>query len=146
MKIPRLHIVPLSRQAIAVLRELMLHTGDCRWLFPAIRTKDRPMSDMTVNAAIRRMGYGKDEFTGHGFRSMAKRAPVEQRLDRTPARARRNRLYPRGVQPRRVSTGTKKNDAMVGRLLRCAEIEDFFAIQEITLCLVVNQRAIEILK
>lgn len=71
MKIPRLHIVPLSRQAIAVLRELTLHTGDCRWLFPAIRTKDRPMSDMTANAAIRRMGYGKDEFTGHGFRSMA---------------------------------------------------------------------------
>jgi integrase len=71
MKIPRLHIVPLSRRAISVLRELTLHTGDCRWFFPAIRTKDRPMSDMTANAAIRRMGYGKDEFTGHGFRSMA---------------------------------------------------------------------------
>jgi len=82
MKITRLHIVPLSRQAIAVLRELTLHTGDCRWLFPLIRTKDCPMSDMTANAAIRRMGYGKDEFTGHGFRSMASTILNEQQWNR----------------------------------------------------------------
>ncbi|MEW9624700.1 tyrosine-type recombinase/integrase [Rhodanobacter geophilus] len=71
MKMKAAHIVPLSSQAVTVLRELQLLTGSGRYVFPSIRTGSRPMSENTVNAALRRLGYGKDEMTGHGFRSMA---------------------------------------------------------------------------
>ncbi|KVF66947.1 integrase [Burkholderia cepacia] len=66
------HIVPLPTQAVAILRELQLLTGNGRLLFPSVRTKDRPMSDNTVNAALRRLGYDGDTMTGHGFRAMAR--------------------------------------------------------------------------
>lgn len=66
------HVVPLSSQAIAVLRELHALTGAGRFLFPSVRTKDRPMSDNTVNGALRRLGYDGDAMTGHGFRAMAR--------------------------------------------------------------------------
>ncbi|KVU85026.1 integrase [Burkholderia ubonensis] len=66
------HIVPLPTQAVAVLRELQPLTGSGRLLFPSVRTKDRPMSDNTVNAALRRLGYDGDTMTGHGFRAMAR--------------------------------------------------------------------------
>lgn len=66
------HIVPLPTQAVAILRELQLLTGNGRLLFPCVRTKDRPMSDNTVNAALRRLGYDGDTMTGHGFRAMAR--------------------------------------------------------------------------
>jgi integrase len=65
------HIVPLSTQAVSVLRELRPITGEGRYAFPSVRTPDRPMSENTVNAALRRLGYERDEMTGHGFRSMA---------------------------------------------------------------------------
>ena len=65
------HIVPLSNQALAVLRELHPLTGRGQYLFPGQRSSSRPMSENTVNAALRRLGYTKDEMTGHGFRSMA---------------------------------------------------------------------------
>jgi integrase len=65
------HIVPLSKQAVSVLRELRPITGEGRYAFPSVRTPDRPMSENTVNAALRRLGYERDEMTGHGFRSMA---------------------------------------------------------------------------
>jgi integrase len=71
MKMKAAHIVPLSTQAIAILRDLHPLTGDGRYLFPGLRTVSRPMSENTVNAALRRLGYGSDEMTGHGFRSMA---------------------------------------------------------------------------
>ncbi len=71
MKLRRVHIVPLSKQALAILRELHPCTGDGDFIFPSERTRGRPMSENTVNAALRRLGYGKDEMTGHGFRSMA---------------------------------------------------------------------------
>lgn len=71
MKMRAPHIVPLSRQAVAVLREIYPHTGHGRYVFPGARGNGRPMSNNTVNAALRYMGYGKDEMTGHGFRSMA---------------------------------------------------------------------------
>jgi integrase len=71
MKMRRPHIVPLARQAVAVLKELHDLTGEGRYLFPSMRTNSRPMSENTVNAALRRMGFDKDEMTGHGFRSMA---------------------------------------------------------------------------
>lgn len=71
MKMKAAHLVPLSLQAIAVLRELHALTRQGRYLFPSIRSTSRPMSENTVNAALRRMGYTGDEMTGHGFRSMA---------------------------------------------------------------------------
>jgi len=71
MKMREQHIVPLSRQAVAILRELHPLTGAGRYVFPSVRTSARPMSENTVNAALRRLGYAKDEMTGHGFRSMA---------------------------------------------------------------------------
>ena len=71
MKMREQHIVPLCQQAIAIMRELQPLTGAGRYLFPSVRTSARPMSENTVNAALRRLGYAKDEMTGHGFRSMA---------------------------------------------------------------------------
>ncbi len=65
------HIVPLSRQAVEVLRELQPLTGTGRYVFPGERSYARPMSENTVLGALRRLGYEKGEMTGHGFRSMA---------------------------------------------------------------------------
>jgi integrase len=72
------HIVPLSSQAVAVVRELQPLTGTSKFLFPSVRTKDRPMSDNTVNAALRRLGYDGDTMTGHGFRAMARTILAEE--------------------------------------------------------------------
>lgn len=66
------HIVPLSIQAVAILRELHPLTGAGRYVFPSPRTEERPMSDNAVLSAMRRMGIGKEEMTGHGFRAMAR--------------------------------------------------------------------------
>ncbi|MDN5923761.1 MAG: tyrosine-type recombinase/integrase [Xanthomonadales bacterium] len=71
MKMKAAHIVPLSTQAVTVLRDLHHLTGTGRYVFPSILTAARPMSENTVNGALRRLGYTKDEMTGHGFRSMA---------------------------------------------------------------------------
>lgn len=65
------HIVPLSKQAIEVFKELQPKTGSGKYVFPSLRTASRPMSDNAVLSALRRMGYPKSEMTGHGFRSMA---------------------------------------------------------------------------
>jgi integrase len=71
MKMREQHIVPLSRQALEVLLELQPLTGGKQFVFPGARTNGRPMSENTVNAALRRLGYDKDTMTGHGFRSIA---------------------------------------------------------------------------
>ena len=71
MKMRRQHIVPLSRQALSILRELHKHSGQGKYLFPSVRTASRPISDMTMLNAIRRMGYQKHEMCVHGFRSIA---------------------------------------------------------------------------
>jgi integrase len=65
------HIVPLSSQAVAVLRELHALTGHAELVFPGVRDRRRPMSENTVNAALRRLGYTTEQMTGHGFRHMA---------------------------------------------------------------------------
>jgi integrase len=78
MKMREVHIVPLSTQAVATLRELHKLTGSGRYVFPGARTNGRPMSENTVNAALRRLDYGSDELTGHGFRSMASTLLNEQ--------------------------------------------------------------------
>jgi integrase len=79
MKKRQMLIVPLSTQVIAILRELEPLTGNGRYVFPSERTRERPMSENTVNAGLRRMGYTNDEMTGHGFRSMASTLLNEQR-------------------------------------------------------------------
>ncbi|MDR1612923.1 MAG: tyrosine-type recombinase/integrase [Planctomycetota bacterium] len=71
MKMKEQHIVPLSRQAVEILQTLQSVTGQGKLLFPGARTSDRPISDNTINAALRRLGYTKEQITGHGFRSMA---------------------------------------------------------------------------
>ncbi len=71
MKMRAQHIVPLSLQAIDILQELHPYTGEGKYLFPSTRTPTRPMSENTVIAALRRLGYATNEMTGHGFRSMA---------------------------------------------------------------------------
>ena len=71
MKMRRPHRVPLARQSLGVLQELQQLTGKGRWLFPSVRTSTRPISENTLNAALRRLGYGSEEICTHGFRSMA---------------------------------------------------------------------------
>lgn len=72
------HLVPLSRQALELLRRLRPITGQGRYLFPSLRSATRPISDNTINAALRRLGYSGEEMTAHGFRSMASTALNEQ--------------------------------------------------------------------
>ena len=72
MKMRDPHLVPLSTQAVVILRELHALTGGGRYVFPGARTNGRPMSDNAVLAALRRMGFAKDEMSGHGFRAMAR--------------------------------------------------------------------------
>ena len=71
MKQDSQHIIPLSAQALKIIAELHPLTGSGKYLFPSIRSTSRTMSENTINAALRRLGYTKDEMTGHGFRSMA---------------------------------------------------------------------------
>lgn len=103
MKMREQHIVPLSRQAVAILQELEPLTnraipakpGAPRYVFPGAQSRERPMSENAVLAALRRMGYTKDEMTGHGFRSMASTLLHEQGwnhqvIERQLAHAERN--------------------------------------------------------
>jgi len=72
MKMREPHLVPLSKQAIKILEELQKLTGTSQYAFPSGRTYDRPMSNNALVAALRRMGYTKEEMTPHGFRAMAR--------------------------------------------------------------------------
>lgn len=72
MKMKNDHIVPLATQAVAILRSVQPMTGHGKYVFPSIRTGERCMSENTVNAALRSLGFNKDVMTGHGFRAMAR--------------------------------------------------------------------------
>ena len=72
------HTVPLARQAIEILKSIKLLTGHGRYVFPGARSSARPMSDGTINAALRRLDYGNDEHVGHGFRAMARTMLAER--------------------------------------------------------------------
>jgi integrase len=72
MKMRQALIVPLSRQAVSILRELHPITGEGRFVFPSARSAERPMSDNAVLAAMRRCAIPKEEMTGHGFRAVAR--------------------------------------------------------------------------
>ena len=96
MKMKAVHIVPLSRQAVEIFQDLKLHANG-KYVFAGNRSTDRPMSENTVNAALRRLGYEKDEMTGHGFRSMASTILHEQGwphevIERQLAHADRNKV------------------------------------------------------
>ena len=71
MKMGKAHHVPLSRQSVVLLREVHVASGPAGYVFPSIRTGSRPMSENTINAALRRLGYSSNEMTAHGFRAMA---------------------------------------------------------------------------
>ena len=97
MKMGQPHIVPLARQSIVLLTDLQPLTGTGKYLFPSVRSSDRPISENTINAALRRLGYTKDEMTGHGFRSMASTLLNEQgwnrdHIERQLAHAERNKI------------------------------------------------------
>src|SRR3546814_18413018 len=77
------YVVPLSSHAVAILRELHPLTGRGRYLFTGIRPATEPMSENTVNAALRRMGFDKETMTGTGFRAMATTRP--HKMGRAPA-------------------------------------------------------------
>jgi integrase len=97
MKMKEPHLVPLSRQSIAILEELRPLTGSGRLLFPGEIDKSRSMSDNTILSALRRLGYATTEMTGHGFRSMASTLLNEQgwnadAIERQLAHAERNAI------------------------------------------------------
>lgn len=104
-KMRRAHFVPLSRQALEIIGTIEYDASFSRCLFPSLRSVDRPMSENTINAALRRLGYTQDEMTGHGFRAMASSLLNEMKLwhpdaiERQLAHADRNavrRAYARG--------------------------------------------------
>jgi integrase len=82
MKMRETHIVPLARQVMGILTDLHQYTGHSRYLFPSLRADSAPISDVTLLAALRRLGYGKEEMTVHGFRSMASTLLNEQGYNR----------------------------------------------------------------
>lgn len=82
MKMRKLHIVPLAPQVVSILQDLHRYTGNGRYLFPSMRAKSAPISDVTLLAALRRMGYDKESMTVHGFRSMASTLLNEQGYNR----------------------------------------------------------------
>ena len=74
----RPHFVPLAPQALTALKEMRSLSGHGRYVFPSLLTGERPMSDNTVNSALRRMGYTNSEMTAHGFRATARTLMVER--------------------------------------------------------------------
>lgn len=71
MKMRRPHTIPLPRQALVILNEVRRISGNGKFLFPSERSVERPMSENTLNAALRRLGYSKEQHTAHGFRASA---------------------------------------------------------------------------
>jgi integrase len=78
MKMKEQHIMPLSRQAVTILRELQPITGPNGYCFPSLRGSNRPMSENAITAVLRRMGYTGDQMTWHGFRTIASTLLNEQ--------------------------------------------------------------------
>ncbi len=103
MKVREAHVVPLARQAVTMLRELNSLTGYGRYVFPSLRTGNRPMSENTINASLRRLGYDKE--TDDRTRIPRAREHATQRdgmvagRDRKAARTRRAKQGSRRVQP-----------------------------------------------
>jgi integrase len=71
MKMKREHLVPLSKQALKILNNIHPLTGDGKYIFPSVRTDTNPLSNNTLNVALRRLGYSKEQMCAHGFRTTA---------------------------------------------------------------------------
>jgi integrase len=82
MKMKEQHIVPLAKQAVAILRELYPLTGPNGYVFPSVRNASRPMSENTLNVSLRRLGYDRETMTAHGFRSLASSLLNEQQWNK----------------------------------------------------------------
>ena len=78
MKMRKPHIIPLAKQVVTLLEDLQLLTGNGQYVFPSVRSKLKPMSEATINAALRRMGYEKEVMTGHGWRHIGSTLLNEQ--------------------------------------------------------------------
>ncbi|GFE91331.1 tyrosine-type recombinase/integrase [Steroidobacter agaridevorans] len=78
MKMRETHVVPLSKQVVKLLDDLRPWSGTSEFLFPSVLSNQRPISDNTINSALRRLGYASDEMCGHGFRAMASTRLNEQ--------------------------------------------------------------------
>lgn len=97
MKMREAHTVPLAKQAVAILQDIQAITGRGRYCFPSNRGRGRPLSNNTMNAALRRLGFDKDTMTAHGFRAMASSLLNEQGwssdvIERQLAHAERNKV------------------------------------------------------
>ncbi|MGH2449037.1 MAG: tyrosine-type recombinase/integrase [Chloroflexota bacterium] len=97
MKMREPHIVPLSRPAVAILQELQPVTSHGNYVFPAIGGGGRPLSDNTLNGALRRLGYPSEQMTPHGFRSIVSTLLNERGVNPDPielslAHAERNKV------------------------------------------------------
>jgi integrase len=97
MKMREAHVVPLPSQAVSILRDIQRITGSGRYCFPSARGRGRPLSNNTLNAALRRLGFDKDTMTAHGFRAMASSLLNEQGwspdvIERQLAHAERNKV------------------------------------------------------
>lgn len=117
MKMRDEHLVPLSSQALQIIRELQALTGDGRFVFPSPRTYAKPMSENAITAALRRMGYTGDEMTWHGFRSLASTCLNEQGwhpdlIELQLAHAERNKV--RAAYNRAAPCRSANDDAVVG--------------------------------
>lgn len=98
MKMKEAHTVPLAPQAVTVLKELQAHSGHGELVFPNRNDHQRPISNGTLNSALRAMGYAADQVTGHGFRSTATGALLElgwrpEVIDRQLAHRERNQVF-----------------------------------------------------
>lgn len=97
MKMGEAHVVPLAKQAVAILKDIQAITGRGHYCFPSNRGRGRPLSNNTLNAALRRLGFDKDTMTAHGFRAMASSLLNEQGwspdvIERQLAHAERNKV------------------------------------------------------
>ena len=121
MKMDDEHLVPLSKQAVKILRELHPFTGKGDYVFPSIRSLSRPMSENTINAALRRLGYSKKQMTSYGFRTTASTLLNEQGwnrdvIERQLAHAERNAVRDAYARAERLPERRKMMQAWANHL------------------------------
>jgi integrase len=126
MKMDEEHVVPLSQQAVAVFREIEPLTGGGKYVFPSLRGDHRPISENTVNVALRNMGFAREEMTGHGFRAMASTCLNEQGfppdvIELQLAHAERNEVRSAYNRAKRMAERRKMMQAWADYLVRLKE-------------------------
>ena len=135
MKMRELHVVPPSTQAVALLTDLHTLTGKGHYLFPSIRSKDRPVSHSTINAALRRLGFSADEMVAHGFRSTASTCLNElgwhpDLIELQLAHAERNESRGAYNRAQRLGSGSQNERRKVRRRLSSARKTTFATSHE----------------